>query len=153
MNTKRGAQRLMSYNCTKPAFCGFYLCIIRCMLLLDIFVCFYIGAETARALWFFKLPVLCFEITRHWHMSRGVIINLVCGLMYPMNSINRKIQRRQQQQKKTGNNSGSVWKWQRFQWTCKHKETYNLTFKRMLSMCLPTLPPVVIFVGEFVVFI
>lgn len=29
----------------------------------------------------------------------------------------------------------------------------NLTFKRMLSMCLPGLPPVVIFVGELVMLI
>lgn len=62
MNTKQGAQ---SYNCTKPAFCGFHFCIIQCVLLLDsiVFVCFYVGAETARALWFFKLPMLCFGIT------------------------------------------------------------------------------------------
>lgn len=90
------------------------------MLLLDMFVCFYIGAETARALWFFKLPVLCFEITRHWHRSRGVIINLVCGLMYPMNSIaqtvnDRKFQRRQQQQKRLEITVAVFGKWQRFQ--------------------------------------
>lgn len=33
-----------------------------------------------------KLLVLCFG-HRHWHTSRGVIINIVCGLASPMNSV------------------------------------------------------------------
>lgn len=37
-----------------------------------------------------------------------------------------------------------------FQWTCfKH----HLTFKRMLSVRLPALPPAVVFGGEFVVLV
>ena len=49
MNAKQGAQRVISYNHAKPAFCGFHLSM-------KVFVRLYVGAETAGHCGFFSAP-------------------------------------------------------------------------------------------------
>lgn len=56
MNTKQGAQRLINYNCAKPAFCGFHLFFNQCVLIVCLPSCT-VGAETAE--WFFVGSPCC----------------------------------------------------------------------------------------------
>lgn len=165
MNTKQGAQRLISYNCAKPAFCGFHLCIIQCVLSLKVFVWLYVGAETAEALWFLQgSPCCALGSQRLTYEQRGNYQHsLWTGVAHEFCRTCRQwtterfchpdqIKRGQQQkrEKTTVSVCGRV--------SSEHVLSIrdmqpNLTFKRVLSMCLPTLPPVVVFGGELVMLI
>lgn len=53
MSAKQGALGVISMYRAKPTFCGFHLCIAQPVLSIKVFVrLFYVGAETAGALWF-----------------------------------------------------------------------------------------------------
>ena len=88
MNTEQGAPRVISYNRAKPAFCGLHLRVVRCVLSMKVFVRLYVGAENSRGIVVFLRSPCCASGSQTLtYEQRGVIINIVCGLASPMNSV------------------------------------------------------------------